>query len=151
MTNILHHLHSGLRWVALLLLLITIAKAFSGWLGNKTFTEGDRKLALFTLISMHLQLVIGIALYIIMITSEGFNFGASMKIPEARFLSVEHITGMIVAIALITIGNARAKRASSAKLKFKSIAIFFLIGLLIIIAMIPWPFHLVAPLKGGWY
>jgi hypothetical protein len=140
MENILHHAHSGLRWVALLLLLITIIKAFSGMSGNKVFTAGDKKLALFTLISMHTQLLLGLALYIIMVTRSGFDFGASMKDPLMRFFSVEHITGMIIAIALITIGNARSKRAITDKAKFKSLAIFFTIGLIIILAMIPWPF-----------
>ena len=140
MENILHHAHSCLRWVALFLLLITIAKAFSGWFGNKSFTAGDKKLALFTLISMHTQLLLGLSLYIMMITREGFDFGSSMKDPLMRFFSVEHITGMLVAIVLITIGNARSKRASSSKLKFKSIAVFFLLGLILIVAMIPWPF-----------
>jgi undecaprenyl pyrophosphate phosphatase UppP len=140
MQNFLQHAHSGLRWVALLLLLVTIAKSFAGWMGNKTYTAMDRKLALFTLISMHLQFVIGIWLYIILVTAPGFDFGASMKDPLLRFFSVEHITGMLVAIVLITIGNAKAKRASSDKLKFKRTAIFFLIGLIIILAMIPWPF-----------
>ncbi|HET6989992.1 MAG TPA: cytochrome B, partial [Bacteroidia bacterium] len=95
MENILHHVHSGLRWVALLLLLVTIAKAFSGWLGNKTYAALDRKLALFTVISMHLQFVVGMWVYAIFITAPGFNFGESMKDPLMRFFSVEHITGML--------------------------------------------------------
>lgn len=136
----LHHLHSGLRWIALALLLITIVKAFSGMSGNKNFTAGDKKLALFTLISIHLQLVFGLILYIMLITAEGFDFGASMKDPLLRFFSVEHITGMIVAIALITVGYSKSKKADSAKKKFKSLAVFFTIGLIIILAMIPWPF-----------
>jgi hypothetical protein len=140
MNNILHHAHSGLRWVALLLLLVTIIKAFSGMSGNKIFTAGDKKLALFTLITMHTQLLLGLWLYAHLVTSDGFDFGASMKDPLQRFFSVEHITGMIVAIAMITVGYSRAKRASSDKAKFKSLAIFFTIGLILILAMIPWPF-----------
>lgn len=140
MNNILQHAHSGLRWVALLLLLITIFKAFAGMSGNKVFTAGDKKLALFTLISIHLQLVIGLLLYVMLITSDGFDFGASMKDPLMRYFSVEHITGMLLAIVLITIGYSKAKRADSNKAKFKSLAIFFTIGLVIILAMIPWPF-----------
>ncbi len=84
--------------------------------------------------------MIGLWLYVNFITSEGFDFGASMKNPLMRFFSVEHITGMIVAIAMITVGYSRAKRMSSDKGKFKSIAIFFTIGLVLILAMIPWPF-----------
>lgn len=139
MQNILLHTHSVLRWIALLLLLITIVKSFSGWFGNKTFTNIDKKLSLFTLISIHLQLVIGLWLYAIFITAPGFDFGDSMKNPVLRFFSVEHIAGMLVAIIVFTIGYIKAKRASSDKSKFKIIAIFFTIALILILAMIPWP------------
>ncbi|MDQ3109993.1 MAG: cytochrome B [Bacteroidota bacterium] len=140
MNNIIHHAHSGLRWVALLLLLLTIFKAFSGMSGNKVFTAGDKKLALFTLISVHLQLVLGLLLYANLVMTAGFTFSASMKDPLMRFFSVEHIATMIIAIALITIGYSKAKRATSDRGKFKTIAIFFTIGLILILAMIPWPF-----------
>lgn len=140
MNNILHYAHSGLRWVVLILVLATIFKAFSGMSGNKTFTAGDKKLALFALMSVHIQLVLGLILYVMLITSDGFDFGASMKDPLARFFSVEHITGMLIAVALITVGYSKSKRASSDKSKFKNLAIFFTIGLIIILAMIPWPF-----------
>lgn len=140
MNNILHHAHSGLRWVVLILVLVTIFKAFSGMSGNKTFTAGDKKLALFALMSVHIQLLLGLILYVMVITADGFDFGASMKDPLLRFFSVEHITGMLIAVALITVGYSKSKRASSDKLKFKNLAIFFTIGLIIILAMIPWPF-----------
>lgn len=140
MHEILKHTHSGLRWIALVLLLVTIIKAFSGMSGNKPFSSGDKKLALFTLITMHLQLIIGLWLYAMFVTAEGFNFGDSMKDPLARFFSVEHISMMVLAIILITVGYSKAKRVSSDKLKFKNIAIFFTIGLVLILAAIPWPF-----------
>lgn len=139
MNNILHHAHSGLRWVVLILVLATIFKAFSGMSGNKTFTAGDKKLALFALMSVHIQLVLGLVLYFKLI-ADGLDFAASMKNPVTRFFSVEHITGMLIAIALITVGYSKSKRATSDKAKFKSLAIFFTIGLIIILAMIPWPF-----------
>ena len=57
----LSHLHSLLRWVLLLLLIIAIVKSFS----KDTYTEGNRKLALFTLIMAHVQLILGVSLYFI--------------------------------------------------------------------------------------
>jgi hypothetical protein len=142
MHDFLVHFHSGLRWIALILLLIAIVKSFAGMSGNKPFTESDRKIALFTLISMHLQLVVGLTLYIMgkwyqSLPSEVTD--ATMKSVH-RFYGMEHIAGMLVAIALITIGNAKSKRGATDKAKFKSIAVFFTIGLVIILACIPWPF-----------
>jgi hypothetical protein len=141
MEEILRHTHSGLRWIALVLLLITIFKAFSGMSGNKLFTSGDKKLALFTLIAMHLQLVIGIALYLIGKWYQPLPEGADESMKSLhRFFSMEHATGMILAVGLITAGYSKAKRVSSDKLKFKYLAIFFTIGLVLILAAIPWPF-----------
>lgn len=147
--EILKHAHSGLRWVVLILLLTAIAQAFSGMSGNKPF---NRKFALFSLISCHIQLVIGLTLYFI-----GSYYS---KLPDTvtdetmisvnRFFRMEHIAMMVIAIALITVGNSRAKKAATDKAKHKSIAVFFTIGLLLILASIPWPF--MAKFAGfGWF
>jgi len=141
MLDFLKHFHSGLRWVALILLLVAIVKAFAGMSGNKPFTTGDKKLALYTLISMHLQFVIGLILYIMGKWYQALPEGATEDMIKVhRFFSMEHISGMLVAIILITIGNAKSKRGATDKAKFKSIAIFFTIGLVLILACIPWPF-----------
>ena len=58
-----------------------------------------------------------------------------------RFYTVEHISGMLVAIVLITIGYSRSKRALDASTKQRLIAIFYGLGLLLVLAMIPWPFR----------
>ncbi|QHV95894.1 cytochrome B [Spirosoma endbachense] len=131
------HMHSGLRWIALILLIAAVFIALSRWQGRNGYTDGNRKLYLFTLISIHLQLVIGLILYFI---SPKVNFGMiSDKL--YRFYTVEHLTGMLVAIVLITIGYSRSKRASDPTTKQRLIAIFYGLGLLLILAMIPWPFR----------
>lgn len=65
-----------------------------------------------------------------------------------RFYSVEHTTGMLIAIILITIGYSRSKRATDAITKQRLIGIFYGIGLLLILASIPWPFRIVG---AGWF
>jgi hypothetical protein len=142
MDDILKHTHSGLRWIALILLIVAIAKSFAGMNGNKPYTAGDKKLALFTLIAMHLQLVIGLALFFI----GKWYVSLPPEVTDAttkslhRFFGMEHATGMILAIGLITAGYSKAKRAATDKAKFKNIAIFFLVGLVLILGSIPWPF-----------
>ena len=143
------HVHSLLRYVLLILLLISIVKAYSGWGGKKSYSPGDRKLALFTVISAHLQLVIGLVLYFISpnVKVALANMSEAMKNPELRFWAVEHIAMMLIAIILITIGSARAKRAATDEGKHKQIAIFFLLALLVIFIAIPWPWKEIAR---GW-
>lgn len=136
------HLHSALRYIVVLLLIIAIVKAFIGWFGPKPFTEADRKLSLFALISVHLQLLIGLVLYFIspVVQSALADMGAAMSDPQLRFWAVEHITTNIIGIVLITVGYSTAKRASQDKSKFMRVALFYLIGFVLIMSAIPWPF-----------
>jgi hypothetical protein len=152
MYSLLDHAHSGLRWIALLLLIAAVFKAINGWLGKKKYLPGDRKLASFTVISIHLQLVIGLVLYFVSPTiAEALNdFGTAMKNPTLRFYGLEHSIGMLVAIIFITIASASSKRAQDDTTKHKRIAIWFGLGLILILTMIPWPFR-AAGIARGWF
>jgi hypothetical protein len=132
MNDILKSAHSGWRYVVFLLLIIAVVKALSGWFGNKTYTEGDRKLNVFTLISAHIQLLIGLVLYF----SEGWYKLSSAGAPAVRYFKMEHITMMVVAIILITVGNAKSKKLTEAVAKHRAIAIFFGLALILIIIAI---------------
>ncbi|NTE03605.1 cytochrome B [Agrobacterium tumefaciens] len=132
MNDILKSAHSGWRYVVFLLLIIAVVKALSGWFGNKAYTEGDRKLNVFALISAHIQLVIGLVLYF----SEGWYKMSSAGAPAVRYFKMEHITMMVIAIILITVGNAKSKKVADAVAKHRTIAIFFGLALVIIIVSI---------------
>jgi hypothetical protein len=144
MLKVLQHAHSGLRWVVLLLLIMAIAAAWRSW---KSGAEWNKKVSLFALIFTHIQLVLGLVLYF---TSPYVQFGAGvMKDAQLRFYTVEHIAMMLIAITLITIGYSRAKRKASPSESGKATFIFYLIGLILILVSIPWPFR--AGLGGGWF
>lgn len=128
--TVFKYLHSGLRYVVLILVLLAILQALSGWLGKKPYTAGNRKLNLFALISAHLQLVLGLILYFL---SPFVQFtGETMKDATARYWTVEHIVMMIFAIIIITIGHARSKKAHLPELKHRAIAIFYILALIIV-------------------
>lgn len=138
------HAHSGLRWVALILLLTAVAVAVGKWQGRSGYTEGNRKLYLFTLIAVHTQLLIGLVLYFI---SPKVNLNLlSEKL--YRFYTIEHTAGMLIAIVLVTIGYSRSKRATNAVAKQRLVGIFYGLGLLLILASIPWPFRIPG---AGWF
>lgn len=144
MYNIVKHLHSINRWVVLALLLAAIFTAFSKWMSNKEYTAQDKKLALFSLISAHLQLILGIILLFI---SERLFFTEGWReSPINRYFVFAHVPTMILGIIFITIGYSVAKRKAEAKAKFKFTWIFFLIGLLSLLGGIPWGKH-----GAGWY
>ena len=127
-------LHSGFRYIVLLLLLVAIIRAWADWLGKKPYSEGNRKLNLFTLISAHTQLLIGFVLYFL---SPMVQFGSqTMKDHDTRYWTVEHLTAMIIAIVLITVGHSKSKKILLPEGKHKTIAIFYTLALVIIVATI---------------
>ena len=148
MYNGLVHLHSAWRYVVVILLVVSIIKAFSQWFSGNAFTPTDKKIYLFTLISVHIQLLVGLVLYFISPYVQLGDMAAAMKDPQLRFWTVEHITTNIIGIILITIGYATAKRVAADKAKFTRIAVFYLIGFILIMSAIPWPWSRVAR---GWF
>jgi hypothetical protein len=137
MMNGLIHAHSGLRWVVLGLLLAAIFKSLMKWRSNVNYSDSDRKLNLFTMISMHVQLLLGIALFFM---SGRVDF-SQMKDAMFRFFSVEHTTMMLIAIILVTIGHAKSKKIADETQKHKTIFTFYLLALLLVLVAIPWPFR----------
>jgi len=134
----LKHAHSGIRWIFLALLIYAVINAFIKWRGGKAYTEGDRKGGLFTFITSHIQLLLGFGLYFIS-PKVGSMSAEVMKNATARFFTVEHISMMILAIILISIGYSRAKKGVDSSAKFKRTFIFFLIALILVLVAIPWP------------
>ena len=138
-------LHSLLRWIILILLVLSIWKAYSGWQGKKNLTEGDKKLWLFTMIATHTTLLIG--LYLLFLGRFGIINttlppGTSiMKDKFFRFFWIEHPFGMIVATILITLARGMVKKPVADATKYKKAFWFFLVALLFILATVPWPFR----------
>lgn len=129
-------MHSLLRWVILILLILVIAQSFSG-----SSNKGQlKKLSLFLLIAAHTTLLIGLYQWFTgpfglkLITANGF--GEVMKNSAQRFWAVEHITGMLIGIILITIARGKVK-----KMQNKKAGYLYLIALIIILASVPWPFR----------
>ena len=134
--------HSVLRYIAVVLLLFAIISAFLGWKGNKPFTSGSKKIYLFAMVSLHLQLVIGLILYFVGPRVPAYlEAGNVMASTTSRLFVMEHLVGMIIGIGLVTLGYSRAKRLAEDVRKHKSVAVWYLIGTLIIFASIPWPFR----------
>lgn len=144
--SILQHAHSGLRWLVLLFLILAIVNAARKWNGVPAFSDKDKKLNLFALIFTHVQFILGLILYFI---SPKVIFTAeTMSNRVMRYFAVEHITTMLIAIALITIGYSRAKRHATDLKKFRATFWFYLIGLIVLLMGIPWPFM---GLGTGWF
>lgn len=135
----LQHLHSGLRYVVLLFLVISIVVAFIG--RNNGSFKGLKTVALVALASAHLQLIIGLSLYFLKDWHLAFTIDGFMKAPNLRFFAVEHLSMMLLAIILITVGYSSAKRMTDVARQHRRILVFYLVALVLILASIPWPFR----------
>ncbi len=128
--------HSGLRYIVLLLVVLAIVQALVGWLGNKKYTDGNRKLNLFAMISAHTQLLTGLVLYFFSPFVNFSDMAATMKDAALRYWTVEHSVMMIFALVLITVGHSRSKKAAEGAAKHRAIAIFYGLAILVILVAI---------------
>jgi hypothetical protein len=136
MYTILQKFHSGWAYVALLVLVIAVINAIIGMSSKKEFTAKDRKIALFGLIGIHVQLLIGLILYFV--SPLGLASFGQMSDKALRLTSLEHPLINIIAITLITIGWSKHKRATTSEAKFKGFTLFYGLGLVLILSKIPW-------------
>ena len=141
MYNTLLFIHSWIRWIILVMAVIVIFKALTGWLGKKGYTKGDNALSASFVGFMHLQLLLGLVLYFVYspyafkaIQNSGMS--AVMKDPVNRFWAIEHIALMILAVVLAQVGRSRAKKMSDAVRKHKTSFIFFTIAIVLILVSI---------------
>ena len=142
MYNILLPLHSLVRWLVVLSLIYAIYRAYRGLFTNKPFSKHDNSIRHNTASIAHLQLVIGVWLYLISPIIHYFlhNYKEAVQQREIRFFGMEHNIMMLAAIIIISIGSGSAKRKLTDREKFKTMATWFTIALIIILISIPWKF-----------
>ncbi|MBV7533127.1 hypothetical protein KW844_23750 [Chitinophaga sp. sic0106] len=135
-------LHSLVRWLVVITLVASLFNAYRGWLQARPFGAGSKQLRIATVTAAHIQLVLGICLYFISPLVHYFlqHFGEAVKMREIRFFGMEHSSMMLLSIILLTIGSAKAKRKTSAREQYKTIAIWYSIAFVILFFSIPWGF-----------
>ena len=136
-------IHNILRWAVLILGVWAVISALSAVISKRAYTSGDNKSSLFFMISCDVQLLMGLILYFTGMWFEKVksDIGAVMKDPAERYFAVEHALMMIIAWLLVHVGRSMVKRANTDAQKHKRTLIFFGIALILILAMIPWPFR----------
>ncbi len=133
------YFHSILRYFILLFAVVVSIQSLVGMMGRKPFKKSNKMTALALLIFCDLQLLFGLCLYYFNVIATGMLSGEGlMKDPGRRFWAVEHSVGMIIAIVLVHMGYATAKKNIDADRKHKRIFWYVFIALVIFFAMIPW-------------
>lgn len=139
------HLHNLMRWVIIILLIITIVRAYKGMTSARLYNNRDKKISLFLMIAAHTTLLIGIYQWLIgpwgLSNIKALGMGEVMKNGTYRFWAVEHLTGMLIAIILITIGRGVGKKNISDTRKHKKAFWMFVVAFIIILLSVPWPWR----------
>lgn len=133
-------IHSYWAYLVVIMLFIATFNGIIGFAANKEYSATNFRIALFTLIVSHIQLLIGIVLYFTSGNMARWEGGMSevMGNDTIRLYLVEHPLMMIIAIALITIGYSKHKKKLTSRPKFKMLAIFYGIAFLVVLSRIPW-------------
>lgn len=140
MYTALKNLHSYWAYFVLFMLFLAVISSVIGRTTGKEYSQKAFRIALFTLIVSHMQLLIGLILYFV---SPMFDLwdtlgGDVMKNSMARLQLVEHPLVNILAIILITIGFSKHKDKVESASKYKTIIIFYGIALVLFLSRIPW-------------
>jgi hypothetical protein len=135
-------IHSLFRWLVLLSVVYSIIHSYRGYKSNRIFNKRDNLLRHSTATIAHVQMSLGLWLYFIspFVTQFFSDMSSGVHLREIRFFAMEHSLMMLVAVIVITIGSMKAKRQVNDTLKFKTIYVWYLIALIIILLNIPWEF-----------
>lgn len=139
--SVMLFLHSWMRWAVVITAVLVIVQAFRGWSGGVAWDATKARFASWFVNATSIQLVIGLILYGFLspVTLQAFSdMGGAMKDSVVRFWAVEHMSVMLVAVALAHIGAGRVKKAADDQAKHRAAAIFFTIAIVLILVSIPW-------------
>lgn len=134
----LKHLHSYLAYLLLAALIFSVIYAIVKFVRRSPFDERVRKVALIGFIASHLQLLIGLVLYVISPVGLTLFSGEAMQDSITRLNVLEHPLTMIIGIILISAGYIKAKKPGDDARRFKTVILFYCLGLILILLRIPW-------------
>lgn len=138
MYNLVKYFHSYWAYLVILILVIAVFNALFGLLKKTEYSAKDFRIALFGLIVSHIQLLLGILLYFLSPYFDMWSHGGVMGDAAKRLYLVEHPSINIIAIVLITMGYSRHKKKLASPAKYKTVLIFYALGLLLLLLRIPW-------------
>ncbi len=132
-------LHSVFRWLVLASLVYAIFTSIEGLINKRPYMKTDNIIRIITNTISHTQLLIGFTLYFVLSpVTQHFLKNGSEGNHQMWFFGIYHIAMMFFSIVVMTIGGSIAKRAKTDQTKFKTIAIWFSVALLLILLAIPW-------------
>jgi hypothetical protein len=122
MLTVIYEAHSGWRYIVLLLLALTIVKSLIGLLGKGRWGSLDEWLNRLTPISIDIQFLLGLVLWILEQRWNGVDMVASW----------EHPVTMLIGTALAHVTSTRVKKAPTDAAKFQTATVGYIIAGIVI-------------------
>jgi hypothetical protein len=132
--------HSWLRWIVLVLLALVVIRAIAG---RGAWTALDERFHVLGVSALDLQVLLGLWLYVLASPlSHAFltNPGGTMHDSVIRFYGLEHVTMMVLGLAVVHVGRARSRRETNGDARRRTVLRWTAVGLVLILAGVPWPF-----------
>jgi len=132
--------HNLLRWGVLIAAAWALLRAYWGWFGNRAYNPVDRQSGLLFSILFDLQVTLGIILAVLspLVRVALANFGNAMKDASLRFIMVEHIPLMLLAVIIVHVTSSWSKKAPDDAGKHRRTALGFTLALVMVVIAIPW-------------
>lgn len=139
MHTALLHTHNLLRWIVLVFGALAILRAVQGLSGDRPYAATRKFTALF-MGSLHLELLLGLLLYLFSPTVKAAmrDMEATMANADQRFFVAEHPTLMVIAAVLMTVGAIVAKNAATDASRHTKALVFSGVTLALVLWGIPW-------------
>jgi hypothetical protein len=134
--------HSVMRWLVLLFGAAAVGQALASFVSDGPYRKRHRIASLGFIAALHFQVVLGFVLYFgLSPTMQAIwaDFGGAMKTAPLRFWAVEHVAGMVLAAVIATVGSALARRAKKDRRRHLATLLGLGLGLVVVLASIPWP------------
>ncbi len=138
--NLFLIIHSWNRWLILIAGIILFTSLIIALTKHKPSDTTIKVSSITFLSSLHLQLLIGLVLYLFLspFTQAAFrDFGAAMGDSGLRFWAIEHTLLNILGVVLVQMGYSKSKRTINDKASQKTLLMWMGIGFILIILAIP--------------
>ena len=133
--------HNLMRWLIVLAGIWAVARSVEGWWRGRPWTRQDTLAGLCFSTCLHLQLVIGVLLYLNspyvrpIFTALGYATSSLF----AFFFTLGHPLAMVSAVLLAQVTYSLCKRSRDDRSRFRRAALGYSLTALLILAAIPWP------------
>ena len=142
-------LHNILRYVIVVLAVILLVRAISGWMNKRAWDDSVQRFGTFYTMALDTQFLLGLLLYFAfspLTKSALADFGAVMSQGVLRFFALEHPLYMLIAIGLGHAASTMAKKDDfAAEKRYQRVAVFTALSVVFIILG-----HLGAPMLERW-